>query len=107
MTDLQRMLVTETIQEANPCPDDIEDCVNLVMEENIFSLKKVKTFWTELRLVCQLAMNAARDERPPTPPSRAVSPPSSADPVPDTMRGDAALLAAARDSRDRVRNTVG
>lgn len=104
MTDLQRLLVTETIRKANPCPDDIEDCVQLVLKDNILSLKKVTTFLVELRQVCQQALDA-RDARPPSPPTSTIAPPSSSDPVPGPpLHGDGTLLAAAQGSRDAVGN---
>lgn len=104
MNDVQRMLVEETIQEADPCPDDIDDCVQLVMSKKILSLKKVRTFFVELRQVCEQALDA-RAARPPSPPTSTIAPPSSADPVPGPLlHGHGALLAAAQGSRDTVGN---
>lgn len=98
MTERQRDLVTFTIQNVNPCPQDIDDCVVLLENKKIFTMKKAKTFWDEFLQVCQQAIDA----RPPSPPRSTISPPSPADPVPGTLHGDGALRAAARDSRDKV-----
>lgn len=106
MNLVQRILVTNTIRKANPYPDDIDDCVNLLIERKVLSLEKLEPISEELSEVCRQALNAARDEQPPTPPRSAISPPSSADPVPDNLHDDVALLAAARDSRDKVCNIV-
>lgn len=102
MNERQRDLVTFTIQNADPCPQDIDDCVDLLENKKIFTMKKAKTFWDEFLQVCQQAIDA----RSPSPPRSTISPPSPADPVPGTLHGYAALLAAARDSRDRVGNVV-
>ncbi|KAH8757912.1 hypothetical protein F5883DRAFT_153670 [Diaporthe sp. PMI_573] len=105
MTDLQRILVTNAIQAANPRPDDVEACVLLVLYKKTLSPKKVETFLVELQQVCEeaLGVGAARDARPPTPPS-AISESNSADPVPGTLQDDGALQAAAARS---VKDTVG
>lgn len=98
-------MVTLTIQNANPCPKDIDDCMDLLEKKEIFTMEKAEIFWDEICQVCQQAMHAM-DTRPPTPPRSAISPPSSADPVPATLHVDAALLDAARGSRDTVGNVV-
>lgn len=87
MTDLQQTLVIITIQNANPCPDDVEECVLLLLEKRIFSSKKIDSFLVELQQVCTGALDvrAARDARPSTP-ATAIPPSSSADPVPSTVQ---------------------
>lgn len=112
MSKRQRELVTLAIENANPCPQDIDDCLDLLEKEKILTMKKARTFWGVFLQVCQQAMDArnARDARPPSPPTSGISPPSSADPVPSTLlhadRADGALLAAAHDSRKKVGNVV-
>lgn len=113
MSERQRELVKLTVENADPCPQDIDDCLDLLEKEKILTMKKAKTFWLEFLQVCQQAMDArnardvrdVRDARPPSPPTSGISPPSSADPVPGTLyadRADGALLAAAHDSRKKV-----
>ncbi|KAH8777521.1 hypothetical protein F5883DRAFT_543622 [Diaporthe sp. PMI_573] len=95
MTDRQRSMLTRTIQNAYPCPKDIDDCLCLLEKERILAMDKAETFWAEFVQVCQQAM----DIRPLTPPTRAISPPSPAYPLPGTLHADGALLAAAHSSR--------
>lgn len=101
MSETQRDLVTTTIQSANPPPEDIDDCLDLLKKKKILTMKKAKTFWPEFLEVCQKAMDAS----PPSPPTSATSPPSPVDPEPDHLHVDQALFAAAQNSLDKVGDT--
>lgn len=101
MTDLDRMLIKIAIQKAKPCPQDIADCLKLLVTEvKLFSVAKVAAYEDELWDVCRQAI-LAMGATSPTPPRGAISPPSLAGQVPRIPHSDGALLAAVRGSQDR------
>lgn len=106
MTDLDRMLIKIAIQKAKPCPQDIADCLKLLVTEvKLFSVAKVAAYEDELWDVCRQAI-LAMGATSPTPPRGAISPPSLAGQVPRIPHSDGALLAAVRGSQDRVRTST-
>lgn len=106
MKDAQKDLVRDAILDADPAPEDIDDCVQLLMDRKVFSQKKVKAFGAEFRKVCEEAL-ATRDARDAmTPPRSDISPHCSADPVPDTPQDDGALRAAAASCSGELRDII-
>lgn len=97
MSEIQRRLVTVMIENADPRPRDIDDCLSLLKTKQILTLEKVERFWAEFCQVCKQAMDA----RPPSP---LMSPTFRINSVDLMPHGNGALLAAAHDSRDKVSN---
>lgn len=118
MNNVQRMLATSAIQEADPLPQSIDECLALLEHKHIFTKEKVESFWDELLQVCQRAMDVM--DRPPSPPAIAIVPPRPVNPLSTFQDGETyeklydvaydnggALVDAANDSRDTVGNLVG